>query len=1465
MVPPLSEPLSSEPLQHRETRRARLQCAGAVLLVAVAAGDLLRWQAYPAAWTRFDILKPMSPALAGLFILIGTAFSLRVSFPGARWVRGVSLSLIALAAAGAVHALLCDLRGQEPPWENWAGFRELTVNGFTSGDLSAQASVLVLLSCLAWIGLLTSTDPRARIIQIGVLASLLVGLFAIVAVMSYAVGNPPLGNSSWLKVTPLAMAEFTLLHVTLLMGGRATNRLRHWFFGNELSNPYFAPISREERLVFNLLAVVGLVALVAGVAYLRFETKVHRARSMEALQIISDLKRKQIEEWRQERLRDARMVMRSPFLVRAAQAAVNSSLTHNERAELALWLKVWAENYGYTRAVLLSPSMERVTPEPGEAALAVPGLRERLRQLPPDTGVVELPPYVDAAGTLHWDLLVPLRTHEAASPGAVILLQTNPTRFIIPILQSWPAEHRTGQSVLWFREGDQLISLGGYRPAPDVTADELRPFGMIRKIPELPPQSLPARILRGEVEAGEGLDYRGVPIIGLGRRIPNSEWLFSSRVESSEVYAPLQRTAVSLASILAALIATTGLATSWLWRQRQSNLLHDRLAAELAQRRLEARLGLVMQHAKDIIMVTDENLRFVDVNQQAVDTYGWTREELLQMKISDIRAPETLNELPADLAQADSENGVIYETIGLRRDGTTFPIEVSFRRIDIEGRLHRLAIIRDITERKQAEASLRDSQERFAKAFQSNPSGIAISELASGRYIEVNASLCRKLGLSVGEIIGRTALELGIWPNGEARQRMQDSIMAGRPIRSQEMQARRRNGETMIALVSIERIELNGQACLLSLVEDITERREAELKLRDSQERFAKAFQSNPTGISIAEFESGRFIEVNESFCRILKCTPADIVGRTSVELGMWGSSEERLQVYQALAAGQPLRNREMQARTHSGETITALLSSELIELNGKPCILSLIEDITERKRTEAALQASEERYRLIAENTSDVIWLYDLKVDGFSYLSPGVHTLLGYRAEELIGRNMSMVQTPIDAEKVRQLLKTRLVEYAAGKRTRSSTVVEVDQTRKDGSIVPTEVVASVLADVEGRPTHVLGVSRDITERRRARQTLEKFNSELEQRVEQRTAELAARNGEIRALLDSIPDTVLLCDGSGAVISSHLPAGAGAAGWSAGGSRAPSPDPLLLEIAREMQALPRSGQQTLVQDFDRVVNNALVSIEARLTPAGPDRLLVLLRDISVRKQIERDVLANFEREKQLSEMKSQFISVASHEFRTPLAAAIGSLELLQRHASKLTDAKRRELFTRAQSSLGRLTEIMDDVLRIGRADSGRLKVNRMNVELGRLVQDVINQVAEGDRHQHTFAFEQSGGPDTAPADSNLLNHVLSNLVGNAARYSPAGTTISVTLVTDPRELTVVVADEGIGIPEAERERIFEAFTRGSNVGEIGGTGLGLNIVKRYTELMGGTIEILPTDRGAAFRVCVPCSSDLLQA
>lgn len=1335
-----AEPQASAFSRNRESWRACFQHAGAGLVVFVALADFFRWHAVAAKWIGFGRLVPMAPATEFLLVVLGVALGLNLFFPAQRIVRRVAIILSLLAAALALDVLVCHFSGRVPQWESWFGFSGMTVEGFSVGYISTYTAGLVLLSDFALVALLSPLAGRPIMRDAGIIAGLVVQLFVLMTVVSYAAGNPPVVNEGWLKAAPLVMFEITLFNFVLLMGGRATNRLRHWLFGTDLSAPDFAPFSHEERLVFALLAGAGLIALTASVVYLRVTTKNYQTRSFEALQSMSDLKIYQIEQWRRERFGDAHMLMRSPFLVQAVRSLGIASTTDTTRAELTEWLGVFVQEYGYARVVVLNQTMEPVLTEPGQPDLLAPGLREQLRTLRPNSDVMELPPYLDGAGVLHWDLLVPLRTSQSPALEGAILLQTDPTRSVIQILQSWRAEYQTGQSMLWYREGDRLISLGGYRSVPGTTPDELRPFGMIRSISDpAQSQSMLARVARGELSMDEGFDHRGVMIVGFGRPIANSPWLLSSRVDSAEVYAPLRRTAIGVAGMMAGLLATTGFATSWLWRQRQKDLLHERVAAELEQKRATAQLGLVMRHAKDMIIMTDEKTRFVDVNQQAVDTYGWTKEELLRMSIADLRATETLGALPDVLERANSAEGAVFETIHQRKDGTRFPVEISVRRVELDDRPLLLAIVRDITERKRAEAQLKDSEEKFSKAFQANPSGIAITDFATGRYLEVN-----------------------------------------------------------------------------------------------------------------------------ESFSRVMAYSSQELIGRTSLEVGVWDGDDNRRQIFQQLLVGSGVRNFELQTRTRDGETKTTLINAELIELNGRRCVLSLIEDITDRKRAEAALRASEERYRLIADNTSDLIWLYDRVAERFTYASPAALPLLGYLPEEIMGRKLLDFVTPASQQDARRALE-RAMGSTGEAQTPVHLVVELEQQHKDGRLVPTEVVVSVLSDASGRVTHILGVTRDITERKKARETLEKFNSELEQQVETRTAELAARNREIEALVGSIPDTVLLCDERGELVTSHFAqhrASAFPFATVGGGDGLSRQHPILLEIARELHTVAWASQEAIMLEFDRNINGVDYSIEARATPAGENRLLILLRDISARKRGERIAQANLERERELSGMKSQFVSVASHEFRTPLAAAVASLELLERHAAKLTEAKRIELLGRIQRSLGRLTAIMDDVLQLSRADSGRVKVNRMTVDLVQFVQDIIHEVSTGDRQQHHFAFAQTGGPGVVPVDTKLLHHIISNLAGNAVRYSPAGTTVSIRLDLGGAEFALTVADEGIGVPEAERDRIFEPFVRGSNVGQIGGTGLGLNIVKRYTELMGGRIELLPTSRGAAFRIHVPCSPNL---
>jgi PAS domain S-box-containing protein len=1284
-------------------------------------GNLVYWMVASTVTHRLDGVLPMPPFTGLAFLFLALACAARLVWPDARWPRPALLVLGGLAVVTvSLHLLPLGVA-----WEAILDPAQLTFLGRPAGQTRLPAIVLVALTTFT-LGAVLLTAPGSRWWRIGVVVAGASALLGFLTLVADTAGNPMFAGAGLLGVTPPTALAFLLLNAGLVSGREVAPQLRIWILGPEAAGATPAHL-RNDRLALQFLAVLGCVALVA-VLYLRLQTREQREEMGQALIADAGLKAAQVAKWRQERAGDALTIWVAPWYREIASALAASGLTAAQRAEHDEVAESFRQVYRYRRETIFDRAMKPVYWYPDEPDLAAEPL-QGASQPGFDGRIQETPITLDRDGALLWGYLIRIRLREADETGAYILLHAD-VRELFPYLRVWPRGNVTGQTLLWTIRGNQLHGLGGLRDTRERDAAFRQPFAVMRSLDDA--KNPLARIARGEAGWIEGKDEDGNPLLFAGRRVPGSDWVITSTMRSWEVYAALRRTSWRVVGFSALVLALVGLVATRFWRDQQQQLVRERLLADLERKHTAARLGTIMNQARDVIIVVDEELRIIEINQQAAAVYGWTREELLGRTVLDLRAPETAIELPELARAVFSGSGATYETIHRRKDGGTFAVEVSTRMMQVDGRKQGVAIIRDISERKRAEAELRATQERYRLIAEHTSDVISLIDLKTGHYIYTSPSVENALGWRPDEVIGRP---FGGFSEPGVRQQIAEQLAA---------------------------------------------------------------------------FNAG---------------DPSGRMRRLELELRHKNGSRLQVEILATILPGADGR--------------------------GEP-VLGVIRDMTERRRAEAELRASELRYRLLAENTSDVIWMYNLVADGFTYASPSTHVHLGYRPEEIVGRKLTFLLPPDGAEKATAAVAAELQQAEAGQRRYIN--LEIDQLHKDGRLVPTEVVATVLRDAAGRPVQLLGVTRDITERKRAREALEKFNTELEQRVAERTS-------EIQALLDAIPDTVLLCDERGEIVFAHADGNPAitrlALGDLPSDSRAPF-DVAVRGIVPEMRARALAAGAAVVQEFERVLQEGKPTwLEARAVPMPGGRVLVLLREISERKQHELGVLANLEREKQLSALKSQFLSVASHEFRTPLAAAVGTLDLLERHGAKLAETKRVELVTRAQHSLARLSQIMNDVLQLSRADSGRVTAARINTDLVRLAQDTVHEVERGDTGNHRFVFEATGGPATVPVDTNLTNHVLLNLLDNAARYSPIGTTVTVRLHIDATDFTFTIADEGIGIPPAEREQVFEPFARGSNVGQISGTGLGLNIVRRYTELMGGRIRLLPTEHGSTFEVRIP--------
>ena len=275
---------------------------------------------------------------------------------------------------------------------------------------------------------------------------------------------------------------------------------------------------------------------------------------------------------------------------------------------------------------------------------------------------------------------------------------------------------------------------------------------------------------------------------------------------------------------------------------------------------------------------------------------------------------------------------------------------------DVDGTELLLSLGLDITMQKKAEASLLQSEEKFSKAFHFNPDPMSITTLQEGRYIEINDAYWRATGYEQNEIVGHTSYELGIWTDRENRDFLIKQIQEQGSIEGFESELRIKSGVIRTFIIAGEIINIDSEPHLLCSIRDITEQKRMEDALRQSEECFSKAFNASPILMSISTLEEGRFIMVNNTFCRILNYRKEEVVGRTSLEIGFWVNYTDRYLVKQRIIASQTVRDMEIAFCSSKGEQRVGLYSAEGIDINCRPCLLSVLIDITELRKMEVEM-----------------------------------------------------------------------------------------------------------------------------------------------------------------------------------------------------------------------------------------------------------------------------------------------------------------------------------------------------------------------------------------------------------------------------------------------------------------------------------------------------------------------------
>jgi two-component system sensor kinase FixL len=250
-------------------------------------------------------------------------------------------------------------------------------------------------------------------------------------------------------------------------------------------------------------------------------------------------------------------------------------------------------------------------------------------------------------------------------------------------------------------------------------------------------------------------------------------------------------------------------------------------------------------------------------------------------------------------------------------------------------------------------------------------------------------------------------------------------------------------------------------------------------------------------------------------------------------------------------------------------------------------------------------------------------------------------------------------------------------------------------------------------------------------------------------------------------------------------------------------------------------------------------------------------LLSIMTDISQIKEREHQIEIQLIKSEGLNTMKSRFIGMASHEFRTPLTSISSSTTLIEQYAELGEPDKIKRHLTRIRTAIKNLVTILDDFLSIEKLESGKVEIRRTTFKLPEFCEEIIEDVYANKKRGQVINYTHKGS-GKINTDKNIIQHILLNLLSNACKYSGDEKEINLSTSIDDHTVTLIVEDYGIGIPEAEQDSVFIRFFRAHNTATVQGTGLGLNIVKRYVELLNGTIDFVSKhNEGTTFIVKFP--------
>ena len=1239
-------------------------------------------------------------------------------------------------------------------------------------------------------------------------------------------------------------------------------------------------------LLFAFLGIAIIISITGFYIYNAQKAEI-KSNIYSELSFISKSKLEQVTEWKNNRLGDAYKIAGNQSFISDIQKWLSNRNDKGLKQRIEKFIEVIQRDSNYSNINLIDNKFNICLSWGGNDKLCEYDKKNLLTASKTKKILITDLHRTETYSAIHLDYIIPLvlELKEKQNLVGLMIVRIIPEKYLYPVIRSWPTASKSAEILLIRRENNHILFLNELQHKKNTALSLTAP---------LSDTLLPAvKAVLGQKGIFEGIDYRGVRVLADLAQIPGTNWSMITKVDLEEIYSPLRERAVLIFLFSLALIMIAFVSSVLVWRHQRSVFYREKYKLETERMALEKHFSYLIKNANDIILLLNEGGKIIEANDRALSAYGYTLDELLELNIKDIRSEETMELITKDLEEVRIKGGVIYETMHRRKDGTTFPVEVSSRTLEIENAVYYQSIIRDITERKQTEEKLERLNRLYAFLSQINQAIVRANEretlfneiceiaIKFGKFnlawfglvdyekknINIVAAFPNKNETVKNSIVNYTDETSEVFVFAEALNNqtvaVYSELHSGRSLSDSIVESKARDFRSVavlpikfenkvVGIFTVYSSEVNyfheEEIRLLDEVGlDISfalENIKAKEILRESEIRLKNLFDNSPIGIVMLD-DLDRIISINREFEKIFHFTLKEIKGLNINEV---------IAPDQLINEAVSLSIKSLSGEVVQKESIRKRKDGSLInvEIFGVPIIVDkkqigiygIYLDITERKKSEEALIESEEKFRSFSEESPNMIFIN--KQGRVVYVNKKCVEVMGYTKEEFLNPNFNFLDliAPEYVEKVKKNFTKRYSGEAA-------VSYEYALITKDKRRIET-AIASTMISYEGGMA-ILGTVTDITERRLAEKELQNKNTFIQTVLD---------NLSIGVALNKIDDeTTFYMNKKFEEIY----------GWPKEELKnvvtffeKVYPDKqyrkeMISKIISDMQ----SGDPARMHWEDCIIthkDSSMHIVNAVNIPLFEQNTMVsTVFDITERKRMMEELIFAKDKAEKSEKVKTEFLAQMSHEIRTPINIILGFNSFIKEELKKNITEELSESFDSIESASKRIMRTVDMILNMSEIQTGTVTASYKELDLSEEVMSTlyIEYKNQAERKNLSFIYNVETDNTKVLADDYLATHIFTNLIDNAVKYTEKGKIEIVINRNEQNKLYVEVKDTGIGISEEFIPKLFDAFTQEEHgySRKYEGNGLGLALVKKYCELNNAKIEVESKKGvGSIFRV-----------